>query len=99
MQPNEDVPYGNISGFATPDREEPIDKSTLDEIIVKALKNNDAYIEAAIAEHLTIDVIDLNENNKMTPTQQVAVHKLVVHHLRQIREDISQLNSKIKELE
>ena len=98
MQPNEDVPYGSVGGFATPDREEPIDKLTLDEIIVKALKHNNAYIDAAITEHLTIDVIDLG-NGVITPVQQVAVHKLVVHHLRHIGEDISQLNSKIKELE
>jgi len=97
MQPNEDVPYGSVGGFATPDREEPIEKSTLNETIVAALKKNNTYIEEAIAEHLTIDVIDLG-NDKMSPTEQVAVHKLVVHHLRQIGADIKELNSKVKEL-
>lgn len=43
------------------------------------------YIDDAIAEHNSLDYIDLTEAAKMTPTQQIAVHKLVVKHLRNIQ--------------
>ncbi len=50
---------------------------------VSALAINDVktYLKEAIAEQDSIDQIDLTEGAKMTPTQQIAVHKLVKQHL------------------
>lgn len=87
----EDIPY-NISEFATPDKEEAPDPDQPNKSVL-----NDAltYVDEAIAEHNTFDVIDLTESAKMTTTQQIAVHKLVTQHLRSIRNVI---NDKLKEL-
>lgn len=87
----EDIPY-NISEFATPDKEEAPDPDQPNKSVL-----NDAltYVDEAIAEHNTFDVIDLTESAKMTTTQQIAVHKLVTQHLRSIRNVI---NDKVKEL-
>ena len=43
------------------------------------------YLKEAIAEQDSIDQIDLTEGAKMTPTQQIAVHKLVKQHLVNIQ--------------
>lgn len=92
MAQNEDIDY-TVSDFATP---EP-DKKTNDEdqpnksVLLEVQK----YLKEAIAEHNTLDLIDLTEQAKMTPTQQVAVHKLVVNHLRNVKTEI---DNKIKEL-
>jgi len=53
------------------------------------------YCRQAISEHNSFDIIDLTEQAKMTPTQQIAMHKCVVQHLRNIK---SQIDNKIKEL-
>lgn len=53
------------------------------------------YCRDAIKEHNTFDIIDLTEQAKMTPTQQIAVHKCVVQHLRNIK---SEIDNKVKEL-
>jgi hypothetical protein len=87
----EDIPY-NISDFATPDKEEEQDSEQPNKsVLLDAL----TYIDEAIAEHNTFDVIDLSESAKMTATQQIAVHKLVTSHLRSIKNII---NDKVKEL-
>lgn len=46
------------------------------------------YLDEAILEHNSNDIIDLTEAAKMTPTQQIAMHKCVVQHLRAIRQTI-----------
>lgn len=92
MAENEDIDY-TVSDFATPDD----NKSEQDEdqpnksVLLEVQK----YLKEAIEEHNTLDVIDLKRPGKMTPTQQVAVHKLVVHHLRDIK---STVDTKIREL-
>ena len=43
------------------------------------------YLKEAIVEQDSIDQIDLTEGAKMTPTQQIAVHKLVKQHLVNIQ--------------
>lgn len=43
------------------------------------------YLKEAITEQDSIDQIDLTEGAKMTPTQQIAVHKLVKQHLVNIQ--------------
>lgn len=43
------------------------------------------YLVEAIKEQDSIDQIDLTEGAKMTPTQQIAVHKLVKQHLINIQ--------------
>jgi hypothetical protein len=43
------------------------------------------YLKEAIAEQDSIDQIDLTEGANMTPTQQIAVHKLVKQHLVNIQ--------------
>ena len=52
------------------------------------------YLKEAIVEQDSVDQIDLTETAKMTPTQQIAVHKLVKSHLVTIQGII---NDKIKE--
>lgn len=43
------------------------------------------YLVEAIKEQDSVDQIDLTEGAKMTPTQQIAVHKLVKQHLINIQ--------------
>jgi hypothetical protein len=87
----EDIPY-NVSEFATPEKEEEKDP---DEPNKSVLQEVQQYLEEAIVEHNSIDTIDLTEKAKMTPTQQIAVNKLVVGHLRSIK---STIDNKLKEL-
>lgn len=91
MAENEDIPY-SAPDFATPeDESEPDEDQPNKSILLEVQK----YLEEAIAEYNTVDGIDLTEQAKMTPTQQIAVHKLVVKHLRDIKTIV---DSKIKEL-
>lgn len=90
-QPTEDIPY-SAPGFATPDPEQETEPDQSNQDILKDVQK---YLREAIAENNTFDVIDLTETAKMTPTQQIAVHKLVVQHLRNIK---STIDGKIKEL-
>ncbi len=92
MAQTEDIPY-EVSDFATPDPEKKADDP--DQPNKSVLKEVQRYLKEAIAEHSSIDVIDLTEQAKMTPTQQIAVCKLVVKHLRDIK---SEIDNKIKEL-
>jgi len=91
MAETEDVPY-NVSEFATPEPEQQADEDQPNKSVLLEVRK---YLEESIAEHNSLDVIDLTEAGKMTPTQQVAVHKLVVSHLRSVRTIV---NDKIKEL-
>lgn len=89
----EDVPY-EVSDFATPD---PVKKpDDVDKANQSVLKSVQKYLTEAIAEHDSFDIIDLTEQAKMTPTQQIAVHKLVKNHLTNIK---SEIDDKLKEIE
>ena len=88
----EDVPY-NISEFATPEPEKQQDPDQPNKGILLEVQT---YLAEAIDEHNTIDQIDLTEQAKMNPTQQIAVHKVVVEHLRNIKNII---DDKVKELQ
>lgn len=92
-EPTEDVPY-EVDDFATPDVESDTDTpdQTVETVLIKELRQ---YLKEAEAEHNSFDVLDLTEQAKMTPTQQIAVHKLVVKHIRNIKQAI---NNKVKEL-
>lgn len=91
MAENEDIPYG-VSDFATPEPEKQQDE---DQPYKGVLVEVQKYLDEAIAEHNSFDVIDLTEAGKMNPTQQIAVHKLVVNHLRAVKVEI---DNKLKEL-
>ncbi len=91
MAETEDVPY-NVSEFATPEPEQQTDEDQPNKSVLLEVRK---YLEESIAEHNSLDSIDLTEQAKMTPTQQVAVNKLVVSHLRSVRTIV---NDKIKEL-
>ena len=91
MAETEDIPYA-VSEFATPeDEKEPDEDQPNKSILLEVQK----YLAEAIEEHNSMDVIDLTEASKMNPTQQIAVHKLVVNHLRAIK---TVVDNKIKEL-
>lgn len=83
MAETEDIPY-EISDHAVADKEQPSDE---DQSLVndETIKEIEKYLEEAIAEHNSLDLIDLTEAAKMTPTQQIAVHKLVTNHLQNIK--------------
>jgi hypothetical protein len=91
MAENEDIPY-NAPEFAIPEEEKQTDEDQPNKSVLLEVQT---YLKEAIIEHNTLDVIDLTEQAKMTPTQQVAVHKVVVNHLRSVETIIS---NKIKEL-
>lgn len=91
MAETEDIPY-NVSDFATPEKEVEQDPDQPNKGVLLEVQK---YLDEAIVEHNTLDVIDLTEAGKMTPTQQVAVHKLVVNHLRSVKTEI---DNKLKEL-
>ena len=89
---NEDVPY-NVSDFATSDEETKSDPDRSNESVLIGVNK---YLEEAIIEHNTIDVVDLTEAAKMTPTQQIAVHKVIVEHLRNIKVEVSNKIEKLR---
>lgn len=91
MAQTEDIDY-TVSDFATPEREVEQDPDQPNKGVLLEVQK---YLDEAIVEHNTLDVIDLTEAGKMTPTQQVAVHKLVVNHLRSVKTIV---DNKIKEL-
>lgn len=92
--PTEDVPYSQVDDFAYEDEDfsESNDEDTTVE--TKLIQDIRKYIKEAKNEHNSFDIIDLTEQAKMTPTQQIAMHKCVVQHLRNIEQMI---NDKIKE--
>lgn len=97
--PTEDEDYliseAVVDSFAIADADE---EDSLDEeeltAETKLIKDIRQYLDEAEKEHNTFDIIDLTEAAKMNPTQQIAVHKLVVQHLRNIRNTI---NNKVRE--
>jgi hypothetical protein len=91
MAETEDIPY-NVSEFATPEDEKKTDDDQPNKSVLLEVKK---YLKEAIAEHNSFDVIDLTEAAKMTPTQQIAVHKQVAHHLRHVK---TVVDNKLKEL-
>jgi len=91
-EPTEDIPY-EVDDFATPDK--PEEEADPDQQNKSVLKSIQKYLREAIAEQNTLDVIDLTETAKMNPTQQIAVQKVIVKHLRDIK---SEIDNKIKEL-
>jgi predicted phage-related endonuclease len=92
MAQTEDIPY-EVSDFAT--SEDDNKAADPDQPNKSILKDIQKYLKEAIAEHSSVDMIDLTEKAKMTPTQQIAVHKLVKNHLENIK---SSIDNKIKEL-
>lgn len=92
MAQTEDIPY-EVSDFATPDDEKKAvdvdgpNKSVLVEI--------QKYIRDAIATHNSFDAIDLSKDHPLTAEQQIAISKILVGHLRDIK---STIDNKIKEL-
>lgn len=92
MANTEDIPY-NVSEFATPEPEKRIDDD--DQPNKSVLLEVRKYLKEAIVEHNSLDTIDLTEQAKLTPGQQIAVSKQVVHHLRSVETIV---NDKIKEL-
>lgn len=91
MAETEDIPY-NVSEFATSEDEKQADDDQPNKSVLLEVQK---YLEEAIAEHNTVDCIDLTEQAKMNPTQQIAVHKVVVSHLRDVKTIV---DNKIKEL-
>lgn len=91
-EPNEDIDY-TVSDFATPEKESK--QSDEDQPNKSVLLDVQKYLQEAIEEHNSMDVLDLTESMKLTPTQQIAVHKLVINHLRAVKVEI---DNKIKEL-
>lgn len=75
-----------VDDFAIAD-EDALDNPDPDEdeletlVTTQAVNEVKQYLSEAIKEHDSIDQIDLTEGAKMTPTQQIAVHKLVKQHL------------------
>lgn len=66
--------------------EDNLDDDEVDQIVTtQAVNEVKDYLKEAIAEQDSIDQIDLTEGAKMTPTQQIAVHKLVKQHLINIQ--------------
>lgn len=88
----EDVDY-EVSDFAIAED----DKKTTDpdRNNKSVLLDIQEYLAEAINEHNGLDLIDLTEQARMTPTQQIAVHKLVINHLRNIKTTV---DNKVKEL-
>lgn len=91
-EPTEDIPY-SVSDHATPEPEK--NKEDDDQPNKTVLLEVQKYLDEAIAEHNSFDVIDLTEQAKMTPGQQIGMQKNVVHHLRHIK---TVIDSKLKEL-
>lgn len=92
MAETEDIPYA-VSEFATPDEE--VQPDDPDQVNKGVLLEIQTYLDEAIDEHNSIDVLDLQEQAKIPLSQQVALHKLVAQHLRNIK---STIDNKIKEL-
>lgn len=93
-EPTEDI-SGDIDPFAIEDQADEPDNTedtTVETILIQDIRK---YLKEAEAEHNTLDIIDLTEQAKMTPTQQIAVHKVVTEHLRNIGKII---NNKVKEI-
>ena len=92
----EDTDYSHVDDFAVADSD-PTGVQTADEdqtVETKLIKEIMAYLKEAKVEHNSFDIIDLTEQAKMNPTQQIAMHKCVVQHLRNIE---NMIKNKIRE--
>jgi hypothetical protein len=87
----EDIDY-NVAEFATSEDKKQLDPDQPNKSVLFEVQK---YLKKAIVEYNTVDGIDLTEAAKMTPTQQIAVHKLVVNHLRSVKRMV---DDKLKEL-
>lgn len=87
----EDIPY-SVSDHATPEKETEQDPDQPNKSVIHDVKE---YIVEAIAEHKSIDVIDMNKPGDLSVEQQMAVHKIVVTHLRNLEKTV---DDKLKEL-
>lgn len=67
------------------DNPDPDDDEVETLVTTQAVNEVKQYLSEAIKEQDSIDQIDLTEGAKMTPTQQIAVHKLVKQHLINIQ--------------
>lgn len=95
QEDNEYIPSGVIDDDMVPDDDTSDLNVDEDETVeTRLIKDIRKYLTEAKSEHNSFDIIDLTEQAKMTPTQQIAVHKCVVQHLRNIEEMI---NDKVKE--
>lgn len=66
--------------------DEDLDDDELEQNVnAQAVNEVKQYLVEAIKEQDSVDQIDLTEGAKMTPTQQIAVHKLVKQHLINIQ--------------
>lgn len=86
MAETEDVPY-NISDHAVAD-DDSVDEDAEQLVNDETIKEIEKYLDEAIAEADSVDQIDLTESAKMSPTQQIAVHKLVKKQLQDIKQII-----------
>lgn len=82
----------SVDEFAVADEDaldsvdEDLDDDELEQNVnAQAVNEVKQYLVEAIKEQDSIDQIDLTEGAKMTPTQQIAVHKLVKQHLINIQ--------------
>jgi hypothetical protein len=95
----EDTQYlhdGTVDDFAIEDDDPTgVQADEADQTVeTKLIKEIRQYLKEAKTEHNSFDIIDLTEQAKMTPTQQIAMHKCVVQHLRNIENIIK---NKVKE--
>lgn len=95
----EDTQYlhdGTVDDFAFDDADPTgVQGDEADQTVeTKLIKEIRQYLKEAKVEHNSFDIIDLTEQAKMTPTQQIAMHKCVVQHLRNIENIIK---NKVKE--
>lgn len=91
--PTEDVPYF-IDDFASPKDEivsEDPDKDNLS-VLVHVQK----YLNKAIFLHNTLDSIDMEEKEKLTPSEQMVANKRIVLHLRNVKSFIDDKVNKLK---
>lgn len=91
MAENEDIPYSAPEFATAEDEREPDEDQPYKGVILEVQQ----YLKEAISEHKSIDVIDLTEVLKMSPTQQIAVHKFVLNHLRTVK---TMVDNKLKEI-
>lgn len=90
---NEDIDYNTTVGdHAVPEDDKQEDEDQPNKSVLLEVQK---YLDKAIIEHNSLDPIDLTEQAKLNPGQQILMHKLVVSHLRNIK---STIDDKLKEL-
>lgn len=93
----EDTQYlhdGTVDDFAIEDDPSDLIDNEDQSVETKLIQEIRSYLKEARSEHNSFDIIDLTEQAKMTATQQIAMHKCVVQHLRNIE---AMINNKVKE--